>query len=110
MRQAVTPLTETAEGCYPLPMETHFVYILRCGDGSLYTGWTCDLAARIKAHAQGRGAKYTKSHLPIALVYYETFAEKGAALSREIAIKKMVKDKKETLIRGFRVPKKYRGE
>ena len=47
----------------------NYVYILRCGDGSLYTGWTNDLDARIEAHRSGRGAKYTRSHLPVELAY-----------------------------------------
>lgn len=76
-----------------------YTYILRCGDGSLYTGWTDDLEKRIKAHQSGKGGKYTRSHLPVKLVYYETFDTKEEAQSREWHIKKeMSKKEKETLI------------
>ena len=50
----------------------NYVYLLRCGDGMLYCGWTTDLAARIRAHNSGKGAKYTRSRLPAEPVYYET--------------------------------------
>ena len=50
----------------------NWVYILRCGDGSLYTGWTNDLERRVEAHSAGRGAKYTRAHLPVELVYSGT--------------------------------------
>ena len=62
----------------------NYVYILRCADGSLYTGWTNDLEKRVKTHSAGKGAKYTKNRLPVELVYYEEYEEKGEALSREI--------------------------
>lgn len=74
------------------------VYILRCGDGSLYTGWTNDLAARVKAHQEKRGAKYTKSHQPVELVYYEELEDKSAALKREAQIKQMSREEKLRLI------------
>ena len=60
----------------------NYVYILRCADGSLYTGWTNDLEKRVKTHNAGKGAKYTKTRLPVELVYYEEYEEKGEALSR----------------------------
>ena len=60
----------------------NYVYILRCADGSLYTGWTNDLKKRVKTHNAGKGAKYTKTRLPVELVYYEEYEEKGEALSR----------------------------
>lgn len=76
-----------------------YIYILRCGDGSLYTGWTDNLEKRIKAHKSGKGGKYTRSHLPVSLVYYETFETKEEAESREWHIKKkMSKQEKEALI------------
>ena len=74
------------------------VYVLRCGDGSLYTGWTNDLSARVKAHREKRGAKYTKSHQPVELVYYEEFEDKSSALKREAAIKAMPRKEKLKLI------------
>lgn len=58
----------------------NYVYILRCADGSLYTGWTNDLEKRVKTHNAGKGAKYTKTRLPVELVYYEEYEEKGEAL------------------------------
>ena len=76
----------------------NYVYILRCADGSLYTGWTNDLKKRVKTHNAGRGAKYTKTRLPVELVYYEEYEEKGEALSRELSIKKLKKTAKEKLI------------
>ena len=76
----------------------NYVYILRCADGSLYTGWTNDLKKRVKTHNAGKGAKYTKTRLPVDLVYYEEYEEKGEALSRELSIKKLKKTAKEKLI------------
>ena len=61
----------------------NYVYMLRCGDGSLYTGWTNDLAARLAAHQAGRGGKYTRSHLPVELAYYEILPSRHEAMSRE---------------------------
>ncbi len=78
--------------------EKHFVYILRCGDGSLYTGWTTDLEKRLAAHRAGTGAKYTRSHLPVSLAHWESFSEKSEALKRECAIKKLSRAEKENLI------------
>lgn len=67
----------------------HFVYILVCGDETLYCGYTNDLEARLAAHNSGRGAKYTKSRLPVQMVYHECFETKSEALRREAAIKKL---------------------
>jgi len=77
----------------------NYVYIVRCADGTLYTGWTNNLDERIKTHNEGTGAKYTRSRLPVALVYQETFDDKKTALKREFAIKKLTKAQKEKLIR-----------
>lgn len=74
----------------------NYVYILRCADGSLYTGWTNDLEKRVKTHNAGKGAKYTKTRLPVELVYYEEYEEKGEALSREFSIKKLKKTLKKS--------------
>lgn len=76
----------------------YFVYILRCADGSLYTGITTDLARRIKAHNEGKGAKYTRSHRPVTLAYREVCSDKSAALKREAQIKKLPRAEKEKLI------------
>lgn len=78
------------------------VYILRCGDGSLYTGCTNDLPRRLEAHRTGRGAKYTRSRPPVELVYREEAADKSAALRREAAIKRLPRSKKLALIREGR--------
>ena len=79
-------------------MEAHYVYILRCYDGSLYTGWTTDLKQRVKAHNEGKGAKYTRSRRPVELVYHEEFETKSEALKREAAIKRLSREEKLTLI------------
>ena len=76
----------------------NYTYIVECGDGSLYTGWTNNLEKRIQAHNAGKGAKYTKSRLPVKLVYSETFATKEEAMSREYAIKHMKRKEKLQLI------------
>ncbi len=76
----------------------HYVYILKCVDGSLYTGWTTDLENRIKTHNEGRGAKYTRSRLPVELLYHEVFEDKNDALKRECAIKALTRTQKEKLI------------
>jgi putative endonuclease len=68
---------------------TWIVYILRCGDGSLYTGVTNNLARRLLRHRAGKGGAYTRSRLPVRLVYTERRASRGAAQSREAAIKRL---------------------
>ena len=75
-----------------------YTYMVRCGDGSLYTGWTNDLEKRVTAHNLGKGAKYTKSRLPVELVYHERFATKEEAMSREYAIKRLTRAEKLRLI------------
>ena len=76
----------------------YLVYILRCGDGTLYTGCTNDLDRRLRAHQAGRGAKYTRSRLPVELVYQEAVPDRSAALRREAAIKRMDRRAKQALI------------
>lgn len=76
------------------------VYMLRCGDGSLYTGWTNDLDRRVKAHQAGLGSKYTRSRLPVELVWYEECSSREAAMSREWHIKRMSRREKLDMIRG----------
>ncbi|MFO3665110.1 GIY-YIG nuclease family protein [Anaerococcus sp. Marseille-Q5996] len=78
-----------------------YVYILRCKDNSLYTGWCVDLEKRLALHNSGKGAKYTRARGPCKLVYYEEISDKSEALKREIAIKKLSKTKKEDLVRNF---------
>lgn len=76
----------------------NYTYILRCCDGTLYTGWTTDLKRRLAVHNSGKGAKYTRCRLPVELVYYEEFSTKEEAMSREVYIKRMKKVDKEELI------------
>lgn len=80
----------------------NYTYILRCGDGSFYTGWTNNLGKRLEAHNAGRGGRYTRSRLPVKLVYYESFDTKNEAMRREAAIKKLTRQEKEKLIKGIR--------
>ena len=75
-----------------------YVYLLRCRDGTLYTGCTDDVARRLAAHQSGRGAKYTRSRLPVALVYQEPCQDRSAALRRERAIKQLSRAQKLALI------------
>ena len=77
----------------------NFTYILECSDGSFYTGWTNNLEKRIAAHNSGKGAKYTKTRLPVVLKYYEEFQTKEEAMRREYAIKHMTRSDKEKLIK-----------
>lgn len=74
------------------------VYILRCADDTLYTGITNDLPRRLLDHQSGRGGKYTRAHPGVAMVYHETAGEKGIALRREAAIKKMTRREKLLLV------------
>ena len=76
----------------------YYVYILRCGDGSLYTGSTGVVERRRGANASGKGAKYTRSHLPVCLVYQELCEDRSAALRREAAIKRLTRQEKLALI------------
>ena len=76
----------------------YFVYMLRCGDGSLYTGIATDVEKRVAVHNSGKGAKYTRSRLPVAVVYREKMPDKGSALRREMEIKKLTREKKIRLI------------
>ena len=82
-----------------------FVYIMRCEDGSLYTGITNDLERRLIEHIQGLGGLYTRSHKVVARVYSEEVPSRSRALQREIIIKKMTKKKKEEMIQSFQESK-----
>ena len=79
----------------------YYVYLLRCADGTLYTGFTNDLARRLAAHNAGRGAKYTRGRRPGELVYWESFSNKSSALRRECAIKRLSRAEKLSLIQSF---------
>jgi uncharacterized protein (TIGR02453 family) len=77
-----------------------YVYLVRCADGTLYTGVTTDLEGRERTHNRGRGAAYTRSRLPVAIVHAEPALDRGAALRRELAIKGMTRRSKEALVAG----------
>lgn len=79
----------------------NWVYIIKCGDNSLYTGWTNNLENRFKMHVIGKGAKYTRGRGPLELVYFEEYEDKILAMRREWEIKKMKKKEKEKLIEEF---------
>jgi putative endonuclease len=79
-----------------------YVYILRCGDDTLYTGITDDIPRRLAAHRAGKGAKYTRGRGPITLVYQEPQPDKSAALRREIAIKRLTRVQKLALCEEIR--------
>ena len=76
----------------------NYVYLLRCCDGTLYCGWTTDLRKRLDKHNSGSGAKYTRSRLPVELVYYESYENRHEALSREWHIKRMTHEEKMKMI------------
>jgi putative endonuclease len=76
----------------------HHVYILRCSDGTLYTGYALDLDARLAVHNAGRGAKYTRGRRPVTLVYSRRFRSIGKALACEYAVKQLARTEKEALI------------
>jgi len=78
-----------------------YLYILECNDGSLYTGVTNDIPNRLEKHNAGKGAKYTRSHRPVKLIYFEECGSESAALKREIEIKSWRREKKQRLIKGF---------
>ena len=79
-----------------------YLYILRCGDGTLYTGITNDVEKRLEAHRTGKGAKYTRGRSPLELVYRESCATHSDALKREAAVKKLTRQQKEQLIGEYR--------
>ena len=77
----------------------NYTYMMKCADGTLYTGWTTSVEKRLKAHNEGKpGAKYTRAKRPVELVYYEGYATKEEAMSREYAIKQLTRKEKLTLM------------
>lgn len=77
-----------------------FVYLLRCRDDSLYTGMTNDLERRLKQHQSGSASRYTRSRLPVVLVYHERQASRSLALKRELAIKSLSRNAKNSLVQS----------
>lgn len=72
----------------------NYAYLLLCADGSYYAGWTNDLKKRLETHQSGKGAKYTRSRLPVSLAYFETFETKREAQSREWHLKRLSHEEK----------------
>lgn len=81
-----------------VPQLEHYMYVLECGDGSLYTGYTTDVPARLAAHRSGKGARYTRSHLPVRLIARARFYSKSRAMSAEAMFKRLSRERKEALI------------
>ncbi|WP_372608187.1 GIY-YIG nuclease family protein [Halorientalis litorea] len=81
-------------------MSDHYVYVLRCADDTLYTGYTTDIERRVREHERGDGAKYTRGRTPVDLVHVERFDSKSAAMSREYELKQYSKAEKERLVGG----------
>jgi putative endonuclease len=77
----------------------HYIYILECGDGSYYTGYTNDLTQRLRKHEEGKGAKYTRGRGPLRLVFQESFSTKQEAMRMEFAVKKLNRSEKERIIK-----------
>ena len=84
----------------------NYTYILKCKDGSLYTGWTNDLEQRVAAHNTGKGAKYTRGRGPVQLVYLEEFDTKQEAMSKEAKIKRLTRKEKLLLIENYQQEQK----
>ena len=80
----------------------NYTYILECSDGSYYCGWTNNMERRLETHNQGRGGKYTRSRLPVRLVYLEEHETKEEAMSREWHIKRLTREEKESLVKKGR--------
>ncbi len=90
--------------------EGHYVYILECKDGSLYTGYTTDIVRRVQMHTSGKGAKYTRGRGPFKLRLSESYPTKERAMQREYEIKQLSRDEKIMLIEERRVPSDPRSE
>ena len=81
-------------------MDAHWVYVVRCADGTYYTGYTTDLERRLSEHDAGDGAKYTRGRAPVELVHAESFGSRSEAMAREHEIKALTRDGKERLVRS----------
>lgn len=77
---------------------THYMYVLECADGSLYTGYAVDVHARLAAHNAGKGAKYTRARLPVSLLAYAEFATKHDAMHAEYVFKQLTRNEKDALL------------
>jgi putative endonuclease len=83
---------------------SHFVYVLRCGDDTFYTGYTTDVQRRVREHDRGEGAKYTRGRGPVELVHVERFDSRSGAMSREHGIKSLAREEKARLVSDSTVP------
>ena len=81
--------------------KSYYTYLLECNDKTLYCGYTDDVEKRVKTHNSGKGAKYTKSRLPVRCVYFEKFDTKSGATKREYEIKKLTRSEKLELVENF---------
>ena len=84
----------------------NYTYMLQCGDWSLYTGWTNDPARRLAVHQAGRGGKYTRSRLPVELVWLEEWPTKEEAMAREWAVKQLTRRQKLALVEAYKKSRK----
>lgn len=78
-----------------------YTYMVRCADGSFYTGWTVNLEARLQAHNDGKGARYTRGRRPVRLVYWESQPDRGEAQRRESTLRHLRRNQKEALVDAF---------
>ena len=104
MTDAVTspiPKIQTPDASLSTPAAEWVVYILRCADGSFYTGITNDIARRCRQHNAGTASRYTRSRLPVELVYQEPQSSRSLALKRELAIKALTRPQKQLLIQSL---------
>jgi len=76
----------------------HYTYIVECSDGTFYTGYTTDVERRVQEHNQGIGSKYTRSRLPVTLLYYEEYSSRSKAMKREYEIKDLSREEKEKIV------------
>lgn len=104
-RGRMTQLQNDLDRSFPdriiLPMPEYYCYILRCADGTLYTGWTVDPGRRLRQHNARRGAHYTRTRRPLHLVYLERMTSRREAMRRERVIKRLSRAAKQDLIRLF---------
>lgn len=81
-----------------MEQKSHYMYVLECADGSLYTGYAVDVQARLAAHNAGKGAKYTRARLPVSLLAYAEFASKHDAMHAEYVFKQLSRNEKDALL------------
>lgn len=86
------------------PLQRHYVYVVRCANGSLYTGYTKDVKQRIAVHNAGKGARYTRAHRPVELVAFWQFLTKRAAMQVEYQIKQLSRERKMAIVLGQVIP------